>query len=95
MWISKHWSLSHFDYTLPPHLIAQKPSKLRDRSRLMVSYPHGLYDRVFSSLPEFLDAGDLLILNDTEVVSSRLMAKKETGGRVELLLLNPLSEECL
>lgn len=92
MWISKHWSLSHFDYTLPPHLIAQKPSKLRDRSRLMVSYPHGLYDRVFSSLPEFLDAGDLLILNDTEVVSSRLMAKKETGGRVELLLLNPLSE---
>ncbi|MCG7956093.1 MAG: tRNA preQ1(34) S-adenosylmethionine ribosyltransferase-isomerase QueA [Candidatus Thiodiazotropha endolucinida] len=80
--------LSDFDYFLPDELIAQYPPEERGSSRLLVlpsnkSLPE---DRQFSGLPDLLSAGDLLIFNDTRVMKARLHGKKETGGRVEVLI---------
>lgn len=81
---------TEFDYELPQELIAQYPAGERDQSRLLaVDRRKGaiLHSR-FQNLPEFLQRGDLLVLNDTKVIPARLIGKKAgTGGRVELLLL--------
>jgi S-adenosylmethionine:tRNA ribosyltransferase-isomerase len=95
--------LSDFDYRLPPRLIAQHPPARRGDSRLMVlnraraSWEH----RSFLHLPEYLKAGDALVVNDTKVFPARLIGKKESGGKVEVLLVRkkggpprgPLSQE--
>ncbi|MBI5071844.1 tRNA preQ1(34) S-adenosylmethionine ribosyltransferase-isomerase QueA [Candidatus Falkowbacteria bacterium] len=92
--------LSEFDFNLPKNLIAQKPASPRDACRLMVldrekgSINH---DR-FYNLGEYLRPGDVLVLNNSKVLPARLMGKKETGGKVEILLLkqiSPASWECL
>lgn len=88
--------LSDFDYDLPPKLIAQYPPPQRDRSRLLVlNRKEGKIEhRIFSQLPSYLSAGDLLVLNQTKVIPARLKGVKEgTGGRVELLLLNKVRED--
>lgn len=82
--------LSDFDLAIPEQLIAQFPSSQRDQCRLMVldraSKTVGSYR--FHQLPEFLDDGDVLILNDTRVFPARLYATKHgTGAQVEVLLL--------
>ena len=89
---SSAWRLSHFNYLLPAERIAQHPVAVRDRSRLLVSFPQKIRDRVFCNIAKFLRPGDLLVLNDTRVIPARLLAKKPTGGRVEILLLKPLPE---
>ncbi|ODB88032.1 tRNA preQ1(34) S-adenosylmethionine ribosyltransferase-isomerase QueA [Candidatus Thiodiazotropha endoloripes] len=80
--------LSDFDYFLPDELIAQYPPEERGSSRLLVLPPNqsSPEDRQFSELPGLLSAGDLLIFNDTRVMKARLHGKKETGGRVEVLI---------
>src|SRR5258707_13353359 len=78
------------DYDLPPHLIAQQPPAERDRSRLLVARraDGSLTHRLFRDLPELLDPGDLLVLNDTRVLPARLVGRRErTGGRWEGLFL--------
>ena len=84
--------LSDFDYELPEALIAQEPLSPRDGSRLLVvAREAGAFeDRVFRELPERLCPGDLLVYNDTRVMAARLSGRKESGGRSELLLLEPL-----
>jgi S-adenosylmethionine:tRNA ribosyltransferase-isomerase len=86
--------LSDFDYHLPPDRIAQRPTPRRDESRLMVIERHGdgVRHRRFSDLPELLKPDDLLVVNDTRVVPARLYGRKETGGRVELLLSRPVGD---
>lgn len=86
---------SEFDYDLPPELIAQTPVEPRDSSRLMaVDRSTGeLIHRRFRDLPQFLRPGDLLIYNESRVIPARIFARKPTGGRVEILLLRPRSEE--
>jgi S-adenosylmethionine:tRNA ribosyltransferase-isomerase len=81
--------LSDFDYELPAGCIAQQPLGRRDASRLMVVRPGGgaVEHRRFAELPGLLAAGDLLVVNDTRVFPARLEARKPTGGRVEVLLL--------
>ncbi len=88
-------NLSDFDFELPDELIAQTPVTPRDASRLLVldrgrsTTEH----RVFKDLPELLLPGDLLVLNETAVFPARLLAKRaKTGGKVEVLLLEPLAE---
>ncbi|HXL03730.1 MAG TPA: tRNA preQ1(34) S-adenosylmethionine ribosyltransferase-isomerase QueA [Bacillota bacterium] len=83
-----------FDYYLPKELIAQEPTKQRDESRLLVVPKHGsIQHRRFSDLPEFLNPGDVLVLNDTRVMKARLLGVREdTGGKVEVLLLSPVSQ---
>jgi len=80
---------SDFDYHLPDSAIAQTPAEPRDSSRLLVLHRHSgdVEHRIFRDLSLFLRSGDLLILNRTRVIPARIFAKKETGGRVELLLL--------
>jgi S-adenosylmethionine:tRNA ribosyltransferase-isomerase len=82
-------NLRDFDYALPPELIAQEPAALRDRSRLMIldrKSGRVSHDR-FVNLPEFIRPGDTLVLNDTRVRPVRLPGTKETGGKVEVLLV--------
>jgi S-adenosylmethionine:tRNA ribosyltransferase-isomerase len=81
--------LSDFDYELPESLIAQAPLESREDSRLMQldRGPGRRLHRRFNELPELLSPGDLLILNDTRVLPARLIGRKQSGGRVELLLL--------
>ena len=79
--------LSDFDYELPPGLIAQEPLEDRQGSRLLVLDDDRVRHRNFSDLPEFLRAGDFLVLNDSRVVPARVHGLRATGGKVELLVL--------
>lgn len=88
-------NLNDFDYVLPKELIAQSPLAQRDTSRLLVvdRKTARLTDRHFSELADLVPSGDVLVLNDTKVFPARLLGrKKETGGKVDLLLLNPYTE---
>ena len=80
---------SDFDYQLPESSIAQTPAEPRDSSRLLVLHRDTgeLEHRIFRDVTDYLNAGDLLVLNQTRVIPARIYARKETGGRVELLLL--------
>ena len=85
---------SDFDYNLPESLIAQTPVEPRDSSRLLVLHRSTgeIEHRVFRDIGDYLQAGDLLVLNRTRVIPARIYARKETGGRVELLLLRRRDE---
>jgi S-adenosylmethionine:tRNA ribosyltransferase-isomerase len=87
--------VADFDYQLPEELIAQAPVTPRDASRLLVLPPAGAVEhRAFADLPDLLREGDLLVFNDTRVIPARLLGAKEgTGGRVEMLLVEPLGGE--
>jgi S-adenosylmethionine:tRNA ribosyltransferase-isomerase len=82
------YSLTDYNYELPEDLIAQKPAEQRDRSNLMLlnrqtgSLSHGQFNDILN----FFHAGDVLVVNDTEVIPARLVGRKETGGKVEVLL---------
>ena len=80
------FSLSDFDFTLPPELIAQHPPAQRSGSRLLDARATALADRQFVELPSLLLPGDLLVFNDTKVVKARLFGQKASGGRLELLI---------
>jgi len=83
------YSLSNYDFELPEELIAQEPVEPRDHAKLMV-LSNSIEHRHFYDLPEYMERGDVLILNDTRVVRARIKGVKETGGRVELLILEKL-----
>ncbi|MDE2691821.1 MAG: tRNA preQ1(34) S-adenosylmethionine ribosyltransferase-isomerase QueA [Acidobacteriota bacterium] len=87
---------SDFDYDLPPEAIAGYPGE-RGESRLLV-LGRTTGKRRFADLPKLLDPGDLLVVNDTRVIPARLRARRPTGGRVEILLVEregPASWWCL
>ncbi|MEZ5609125.1 MAG: tRNA preQ1(34) S-adenosylmethionine ribosyltransferase-isomerase QueA [Rhodocyclaceae bacterium] len=84
-------TLSDFDYTLPPELIAQAPLPERSASRLLVLTPQPgeaptLADTCFSALADLVRPGDLLVFNDTRVIHARLHGVKDSGGQVEVLI---------
>lgn len=91
--MSEHSTLSihDFEYDLDPALIAQKPLDQKDQSRLLVvERKSGKFlHKHFFDLPELLQKGDLLVVNDTKVLPSRLIATRKSGGTVKLLLLKP------
>ncbi len=80
---------SDFNYNLPESSIAQTPAEPRDSSRLLVLHRDtgNIEHRFFREIGNYLRAGDLLVLNQTRVIPARICARKDTGGRVELLLL--------
>ena len=80
------YSLSDFNFDLPPALIAQVPLASRSASRLLQVNRDGCIDRSFTDLPDLLQAGDLLVLNNTRVLKARFFGVKETGGKVEVLV---------
>lgn len=80
------YSLSDFDFDLPQDLIAQLPLPERSASRLLQFAGATLADRAFVDIIDLLNAGDLLVFNDTRVLKARFFGIKETGGRVEVLI---------
>ncbi len=81
--------LEDYDYDLPSELIAQTPIEPRDNGRLLdcLSQTNCFYDRKVSELPELLDSGDLVVVNDSKVIPARLFLNKRTGAEIEILLL--------
>jgi len=86
--------LTDFDYHLPPELIAQRPIEPRHASRLMVieRAAERISHRHFADLPDYLKSGDIMVANDSRVIPARLFGRKETGGKLELLLLKRLGQ---
>lgn len=80
------YTLSDFDFALPTELVAQHPATERTASRLLDGTGQAPVDRIFRDLPPLLNAGDLLVFNDTQVIKARLFGEKPTGGKVELLV---------
>lgn len=80
-----------FDYELPTELIAQEPLENRSASRLMLLDKNSgkISHRTFSDLPDLLNKGDLLVVNDSRVIPARLLGHRETGAQVEVLMLRP------
>ena len=87
--------LAEFNYQLPESLIAAFPTRERTESRLLVLRRGSgeIVHSVFAEVGRFLDRGDLLVLNDTKVFPARLKGTKESGGKVEVLLLERFPEE--
>ncbi|MDO9424334.1 MAG: tRNA preQ1(34) S-adenosylmethionine ribosyltransferase-isomerase QueA [Methylobacter sp.] len=79
---------SDFNYQLPEALIAQKPLAERDASRLLCMDRHAgrITDRHFTDFIDLIDQRDVLIFNDTKVIPARLFGKKQSGGKVEILI---------
>ena len=91
---------SDFYYDLPPELIAQTPLERRDASRLLTldKRTGATEHHVFHELPDFLNEGDCLVMNDSRVIPARLFGTRPTGGSVEVVLLRDLGGgdwECL
>lgn len=80
------YSLSDFDFNLPQELIAQVPLPQRSASRLLHVESQELVDRAFAEVVDLLQAGDLLVFNDTKVLKARFYGVKATGGKVEALV---------
>ena len=94
--------VSDFDFELPVELIAQQPPEVRGASRMLVMdrAKGALHDDVFASLPKFLGAGDLVVLNDSRVIPARLYARRtlrrereRPTGRIEVMLTEPAGEK--
>lgn len=79
--------LSELDYPLPAEAIAQHPAEPRDSARLLVDRTTSVEHRHVRDLPELLQPGDLLVVNDTRVIPARLHLRRASGGAVEVLLL--------
>jgi S-adenosylmethionine:tRNA ribosyltransferase-isomerase len=92
--------LSGYDYDLPEALIAQNPAVPRDSSRLLAVHTSEgnnsgfLEHYLFRDLPDILQPGDLLIMNNTKVIPARLYGRKSTGAKVEVLLLEECEYNC-
>lgn len=87
--------VSDFNYELPEELIAQHPYDKRDEARLMVLHrdTKEIEDKVFKDIIDYLEPGDCLVLNDTKVIPARLYGKKDTGAKVEFLLLKRIEND--
>jgi S-adenosylmethionine:tRNA ribosyltransferase-isomerase len=81
--------IEEFDYHLPPSLVAQYPPPQRGETSLMILHRQtGVIEhRAFGDIAQYLNPSDLLVMNNTRVLPARLIGKKETGGRVEMLLI--------
>lgn len=83
-----------FDFDLPPGLIALRPSEKRDNSRLLVLHRDGSVEhKRFFDVPEYMSAGDMLLLNDTRVFPARLLAIKPNGRKIDILLVRETAEK--
>ena len=87
---TKHIKISDYNYPLPDERIAKFPLPVRDQSKLLV-YRHGeVSETRFTSLPDYLEAGELMIFNNTKVIQARLHFCKETGALIEIFCLEPI-----
>ncbi len=89
--------LSDFDYQLPAQLIAQAPLAERSASRLLLLDPQAdrHMDKRFTDLADLIEDGDLLVFNDTRVIPARLFGRKQSGGKVEVMVERVLDDKTL
>ena len=87
--------LSDFTYTLPPEKIAKVPVEPRDSSKLLIvnKSTGELIDDHFYNLDKYLNAGDIIVRNNTKVIPARIFGTKETGGKVEILLTKKIAQD--
>ncbi|HHE40221.1 MAG TPA: tRNA preQ1(34) S-adenosylmethionine ribosyltransferase-isomerase QueA, partial [Candidatus Cloacimonetes bacterium] len=90
----RKFSVSDFDYILPEGMIAQYPSEKREESKLMIvnRKENSVSIDIFKNIPNYLNANDFLVMNETKVIPARLVGKKPTGGKIEVLLLEQVDE---
>ena len=87
---TKHIKISEFNYPLPDERIAKFPLSNRDESKLLV-YRHGeVSEDRFTSLPSYLEPGEMMVFNNTKVIQARLHFRKETGALIEVFCLEPI-----
>lgn len=87
--------VSDFNYELPEELIAQHPYDKRDEARLMVldKKTQKIEHKIFRDILDYLEPGDCLVINNTKVLPARLYGIKDTGAKVEFLLLKRLEDD--
>lgn len=88
---TKHIKISEYDYPLPDDRIAKFPLQIRDQSKLLVYNKGNISDTHFTSLPDYLEKGELMIFNNTKVIQARLHFHKQTGALIEIFCLEPAS----
>ena len=87
---TKHIRINDFNYPLPDERIAKFPLSVRDQSKLLV-YRHGkVSEDRFTSLPDYIERGELMVFNNTKVIQARLHFRKETGALIEVFCLEPV-----
>ena len=86
----KHIKIQDFNYDLPDKRIAKFPLPVRDQSKLLL-YQHGkVSEDIFTSLPSYIDKGELMVFNNTKVIQARIHFRKETGALIEVFCLEPI-----
>lgn len=88
---TKHIKISEYNYSLPDERIAKFPLAVRDQSKLLVYNKGVITETLFTSLPELLPEGSLMVFNNTKVIQARLHFRKETGALIEIFCLEPIS----
>lgn len=86
-------SIENYNYNLPDDRIAKYPLSERDMSKLLVYKDSEIQEHRFTSMPEFLPEGHLMVFNDTKVVPARLHFQRETGAHIEIFCLEPVLPE--
>ena len=86
-----HIDLKEYDYNLPEGKIAQYPLEKRDGSRLLLFNNGNISEDIFNNIDNHIPSGSLLVFNNTKVIRARLIFRKESGAKIELLCLEPLS----
>ncbi len=87
----KHIKIQDFNYNLPDERIAKYPLAVRDQSKLLL-YKHGeVNEDIFTSLPSYINKGELMVFNNTKVIQARLHFRKETGALIEVFCLEPIA----
>lgn len=84
---------SDFDFDLPEARIAKRPLQQRDASRLLLLLEDGYKNQHTRDLADSVQAGDVWVVNDTKVIPARILGKRPSGGKVEILLLEPMAEQ--
>ena len=87
---TKHIKISEFNYPLPDERIAKFPLPVRDESKLLVYRQGKVSEDRFTSLPDYLESGEMMVFNNTKVIQARLHFRKETGALIEVFCLEPI-----
>ncbi|ADY37783.1 S-adenosylmethionine:tRNA ribosyltransferase-isomerase [Phocaeicola salanitronis DSM 18170] len=87
---TKHIHISDYNYNLPDERIAKFPLPVRDQSKLLVYRNGDISETRFTSLPDYVEPGTLMIFNNTKVIQARLHFRKETGALIEIFCLEPI-----
>ena len=88
---TKHIKISEFNYPLPDERIAKFPLANRDESKLLVYRQDEVSEDRFTSLPDYLEPGEMMVFNNTKVIQARLHFRKETGALIEVFCLEPIA----